>query len=102
MASSFSSFSCSFSPSSSSDPTSRERGVGIVAVATPGGEASLLFLFFFCSAAFTAEIAVATDEADFFATVDLVLRRDFAAPMTGSTPASASVSSSASTDESDL
>jgi hypothetical protein len=61
MASSFSSFSCSFSPSSSSDPTSRERGVGIIAVATPGGEASLLFLFFFCSAAFTAEIAVATD-----------------------------------------
>jgi hypothetical protein len=40
-------------------------------------------------------------EADYFATVDLVLRRDFAAPMTGSTLASALVSSSASTDESD-
>jgi hypothetical protein len=66
-----------------------------------GGEASLLFLFFFYSTAFTAEIAVATAEADFFATVDLVLRQDFAAPTTGSAPASASVSSSASTDESD-
>jgi hypothetical protein len=31
--------------------------------------------FFFCSADFTAEIAVATAEADFFTTVDLVLRR---------------------------
>jgi hypothetical protein len=35
---------------------------------------------------------VATAEADFFATVDLVLRWDFAAPTTGSTLASASVS----------
>jgi hypothetical protein len=55
------------------------------------------FFFFFFSAAFTAEIAVATNEADFFATVDLVLRRDFATPAAGSAPASASVSSSAST-----
>jgi hypothetical protein len=70
---------------------------------TARGDAALLFLilFFFCSAAFTAEIAAATAEADFFATVDLVLRRDFAMPAAGSTPASASVSSSASTDESD-
>jgi hypothetical protein len=45
-------------------------------------------------------IAVATAEEDFFTTVDLVLRRDFAA-LTGSAPVSASVSSSASTDESD-
>jgi hypothetical protein len=82
-ASSFS-FSFSSSSSSSSDPTSRERGVGIVGVATAGGDAALLFLFFFYSAAFTAEIAVATAEADFFATVDMVLRRDFAAPTTGS------------------
>jgi hypothetical protein len=66
-----------------------------------GGDAALLFLFFFCSASFTAEIAAATTEADFFATVDLVLRRDFAVPVAGSTPASASVSLSASTDESD-
>jgi hypothetical protein len=59
-----------------------------------GGEASLHFLFFFfCSAAFTTEIAVATTEANFFATVDLVLHRDFAAPMTGSAPASASATS---------
>jgi hypothetical protein len=65
------------------------------------GEASLLFLFFFCFAAFTAKIAVATAEVDLFATVDLVLRCDFAAPMTGSAPASASVYSSASTDEFD-
>jgi hypothetical protein len=102
-ASSFSfSFSFSFSSSSSSSyPNSRERGVGIVGVATAGGEAALLFLFFFCSTAFTAEIAVATVEADFFATVDLVLRRDFAAPTTGSVPASVSVSSSASTDKRD-
>jgi hypothetical protein len=96
-----SSFSFSFSSSLSSDLTSRERGVGIVGVATAGGDAALLFLVFFYSAAFTAEIAVATAEADFFATVDLVLRRDFAAPTTGSTLASASVSWSASTDESD-
>jgi hypothetical protein len=71
--------------------TSRERGVGIVGVATAGGDAALVFLFFFCSAAFTAEIAVATAEADFFATVDLVLRPDFAAPTTGSTPLRVSV-----------
>jgi hypothetical protein len=44
---------------------------------------------------------VATAEADFFATVDLVLRRDFAALTTGSVPASTSVSLLASTDESD-
>jgi hypothetical protein len=68
-----------------------------------GGDAALLFLFFFfCSATYTAQIAVATAEADFFATVDLVLRRDFATPVAGSTPTSASVSSLASTDESDL
>jgi hypothetical protein len=69
-----------------------------------GGDAALLFLFFFfffCSAAFTAEIATATAEEDFFATVYLVLRQDFAAPVAGSTLASMSVSSSASTDESD-
>jgi hypothetical protein len=100
MASSFF-FSCSFFSSSSSDPTSRERGVRIVGVATAGGEASLLFLFFFCYAALTAEIAVAMAEADFFATVDLVLRWDLEAPTTGSAPTSASVSSSASTNESD-
>jgi hypothetical protein len=100
-ASSFSfSFSFSFSSSSSSDPTSRERGVGIAGVATARRDATL-FLLFFCSAAFTAEIAVATAEADFFAVVDLVLRRDFAVPTTGSAPASVSVSSSASFDESD-
>jgi hypothetical protein len=50
MTSSFS-FSFSFSSSSSSDPTSRERGVRIVGVATAGGDAALLFAFFFCSAA---------------------------------------------------
>jgi hypothetical protein len=65
------------------------------------GDATLLFLFFFYSAAFTTEITVATAEADFFSTVDLVLRRDFAALTAGSTLASASVSSSASTDELD-
>jgi hypothetical protein len=57
--------------------------------------------FFFYSVAFTAKIAAATAEADFFATIDLVLRRDFAAPIAGSTPASVLVSSSASTDELD-
>jgi hypothetical protein len=47
-------------------------------VTTTGGEAALLFLFFFfCSAAFTAEIAATTAQADFFPTVNLVLRRDF-------------------------
>jgi hypothetical protein len=66
-----------------------------------GSNLPLLF-FFFCSVAFTAEIAAATTEADYFATVDLVLRRDFTAPpASGSVPASASVSSSTSTDESD-
>jgi hypothetical protein len=40
------------------------------------GDAALLFIFFFYSVAFTAEIAVATAEADLFASVDLVLRRD--------------------------
>jgi hypothetical protein len=65
------------------------------------GDAALLFLFFFCSVAFTVEIAAATAEADFFATVDLVLCRDFATPAPESAPASASVSSLASTDESD-
>jgi hypothetical protein len=79
-----------------------ERGFGIDGVTTAGGDAALLFLFFFfCSAAFIAEIAAATAEADFFATIDLVLRRDFATTAAGSTPASTSVSSSASTDESD-
>jgi hypothetical protein len=69
---------------------------------TAGGDAAFLFLFlFFCSAAFTAEIVVATAEADFFTTVDLVLHRDFTTPASGSAPASALVSSSASTDESD-
>jgi hypothetical protein len=68
---------------------------------TAGGDAVLLFLFFFCSAAFTADIAAAMAEADFFATVDLVLRWDFATPVAGSAPSSASVSSSASIDESD-
>jgi hypothetical protein len=67
-----------------------------------GGDAALLFLFFFfCSLAFIAEIAAATVEADFFATVDLVLRWDFAMPAAGSAPTSASVSSLASTNESD-
>jgi hypothetical protein len=75
--------------------------MGIIGVATAGGEASLLFLFFFYSAAFTVEIAVETAEVDFFATTDLVLHRDFAAPTTGSALVSASVSSLASTDESD-
>jgi hypothetical protein len=71
-------------------------------VTTTRGEATLLFLFFFFySAAFTAEIAAVTAEAEFFPTVDLILRRDFTAPpASGSVPASASVSSSASTDES--
>jgi hypothetical protein len=51
-------------------------------VTTARGEAVVLFLFFFfCSMPFTAEIAAATAEADFFPTVDLVLRRDFAAPV---------------------
>jgi hypothetical protein len=68
---------------------------------TAGGDAALLFLFFFCSTAFTAEVAVATAEADFFTTVDLVLRRDFATTAPRSTPASALVSSSASTNEPD-
>jgi hypothetical protein len=97
-----SSFSFS-SSSSSSDSTSRERGVGIDGVITTGGEAVVLFLFFFfCYTPFTAGIAAATAEADFFPIVDLVLRRDFAMPpASGSVPASASVSSSASTDESD-
>jgi hypothetical protein len=67
---------------------------------TTRGDAILLFLFFY-SAAFTTEIAAATAEADFFVTVDLVLRQVFATTAAGSTPASASVSSSASTDESD-
>jgi hypothetical protein len=89
------------SSSSSSEPTSRERGVGIIRVVMAGGDAALLFLFFFCSAAFAAEVAVATAEADFFATVDLVLHRDFATLAAGSTPASTSVSLSASTDKSD-
>jgi hypothetical protein len=67
-----------------------------------GGDAALLFLFFyFCSAAFTAEIIAATAEADFFATLDLVLRWDCTVPVAESSPASASVSSSASTDELD-
>jgi hypothetical protein len=61
----------------------------------------LFFFFFFYSAAFTAEIAAATAEADFFPTVDLDLRRDFATAASGSAPVSTSVSSSASTDESD-
>jgi hypothetical protein len=60
-----------------------------------------LFLLFCYSAAFTTEIAVAMAEADFFGTVDLVLHWDFAALAAGSGPASVSVSSSASTDESD-
>jgi hypothetical protein len=73
-------------------------------VTTAGGEAALIFLFFFffCSAAFTVEMAAATAEVDFFPTVDLVLRRDFTMPASGSAPVSASISSSASTDESDL
>jgi hypothetical protein len=51
------------------------RGVGIDGGTTAGGEAALLFLFFFFSStAFTAEIAAATAEADFFPIVDLVLR----------------------------
>jgi hypothetical protein len=75
------------SSSSSFDSTSRERGVGIDGVTTTRGEATLLFLFFFFySAAFTAEIAAVTAEAEFFPTVDLILRRDFTAP-----PASGSV-----------
>jgi hypothetical protein len=49
-----SSFSFSFS---SFDLTSHERGVGIVGVATAGGDAALLFLFFFYSAAINTEIA---------------------------------------------
>jgi hypothetical protein len=81
-----SSFSFS-SYSSSSDLISRERGVGIIGVVTARGDAALLFLFvFFCSTAFTAEIAAATAKADFFATVDLVLRRDIAARAAGSAP----------------
>jgi hypothetical protein len=91
-----------FSSSSSSESTSHERGVGIDGVVTARGDAALLFLFFFfCSAAFTAEIAAATAEEDFFATIDLVLHRDFMAPAAGSAPASALVSLSASTDELD-
>jgi hypothetical protein len=93
------------SSSSSSDSTSWERGVGIDGVVTTGGEAALLFLFFvFCSAAFTAEIAVATNEVDLFPTVDLVLRfktPPVPGPAPASSPALTSVSSSASTDESD-
>jgi hypothetical protein len=51
-------------------------GVRIDGVTTTGGDVAFLFLFFFfCSASFTAEIAAATAEVDFFATVDLVLRR---------------------------
>jgi hypothetical protein len=86
-----------------SDSTSRERGIGIDGVTTAGGEASFLFLFlFFFSAAFTAKIAAGTAEADFFPTVDLVLRRDFMTPPASrSVTASASVSLLASTDESD-
>jgi hypothetical protein len=91
-----------FSSSSSSDSTSRERGVRIDGVTTAGGDAAFLFLFFFFySTAFTAEIAAATSEAGFFPTVDLVLRRDFVTAASRSAPVFASMSSSASTDESD-
>jgi hypothetical protein len=77
-------------------------GLHLVSFGKSGVTATLLLLFFFCcSAAFTAEIAAAMAEADFFATIDLVLRRDFVTPAAGSTPASASVSSSASADESE-
>jgi hypothetical protein len=86
------------------DSTSHKQGIGIDGVTTVRGEATLLFLFFFfCSAAFTAEIVATTAEADFFPTINLVLRRDIAAPpASGSIPAFASVSSSASTEELDL
>jgi hypothetical protein len=71
--------------------------MGIDGVTTVGGEPTLLF---FCySAAFTAEMAVAIAEADFFPTVDLVLCRDFTTLASGSALVSASVPSSASTDE---
>jgi hypothetical protein len=58
------------------------------------------------SAPFTAETAAAAAEIDYFTTVDLVLRRDFAAPLASgpvpaSPPTSTSISLSASTDESD-
>jgi hypothetical protein len=102
-----SSFSFSSSSSSSSDSTSLDQGVRIVGVRTAGGEVAVLFLFFFFSAAFTAETAAAIAEADCFPTADLVLRRGFAAPPasepvpTSPSPASLPVSSSASTNESD-
>jgi hypothetical protein len=81
------------------------RGIRIAGVTTASAEVAFLFFFFF-SAAFTAETAVAADEADYYATADLVLRRDFVAPpasgpIPASPPTSTSVSSSASTDESD-
>jgi hypothetical protein len=41
-------------------PPSFEGTPRAVPDTTDGGDVALLFLFFFCSAAFTAEIAVAT------------------------------------------
>jgi hypothetical protein len=78
-----------------------------VGVITARREFAFLLLLFFFSAAFTAETAAATAEADCFPTTDLVLRRGFATPPasrpvpTSPPLASSSVSSSASTDESD-
>jgi hypothetical protein len=94
------------SSSSFSDSTSLESGVRIAGVTTTGGEVAFHFLFFFYPTAFTAETAIAADEADCFATTDLVLRWDFTVPPASrptpvSPPTSTSVSSSASTDESD-
>jgi hypothetical protein len=76
-------------------------------VITTRGEAALLFLFYFFSAALTAEIAAAAAEADYFPTADLVRHRAFAVPPASGVasasppPALSPVSSSASTDESD-
>jgi hypothetical protein len=87
--------------------TSLERGIGIAGVTTADGEVAFLFLlFFFFFAAFTVETAAAANDTNCFITADLVLHRDLAVPpASGPVPAlpptSTSVSSLASTDESD-
>jgi VIT1/CCC1 family predicted Fe2+/Mn2+ transporter len=94
---------------SSSVSTSLVDGVGITGVSTAGGGLVFLFLFFFSAsslAVFIVATFAAAVETDYFATAALVLRLGFTAllasgPVPASPQTSGSVSSSASTDESD-
>jgi hypothetical protein len=97
----------SSSSSSSPELTSLVNGVGITDVLTAGGGLVFLFLFlFFFFAVFTAATLAAAVKADCFTAAALVLRLGFMAPFASepvlvTPPTSRSVSSSASTDESD-